>query len=129
MINENITISDAEWLIMKALWHDDKAKEEGFSLKEINEAVSAEGWGYTTVRTMVGRLVEKGALRADKSHRGSFLYYPAVSEEKCAKAEVRSLVDRIFDGSARLMVSSLVEDKNLTEEEQRTLLAIIEKME
>ena len=42
---------------------------------------------------------------------------------------MKNLMEKLFDGSAKLMVSSLVRDKGLTEEEERTLLEIIEKME
>lgn len=122
----DVKISDSEWAVMKVLWH---RGAQGMSLKEIDEAVKEQGWSYTTVRTMVGRLVEKGALAADRSHKGSFTYFPAVSEERCRWEEVKSLLYRLFDGSAKLMVSSLVQDKGLTEEEERTLLEIIEKME
>ena len=55
-MNRQISISDAEWTIMKALWQSEDKK---MTLKEIAEAVADSGWSYTTVRTMVGRLVEK----------------------------------------------------------------------
>ena len=81
------------------------------------------------MRTMVGRLTEKGALQADRSHKGSFRYFPGVSEEKCRRTTVKGVGYRPFDGSAKLMVSSLLKDKGLTEKAERTLLEIIEKME
>ena len=99
------------------------------TLKEIAEAVADAGWSYTTVRTMVGRLVEKEVITADESHPKSFRYSAAVTEEACRKEEMQSFINRIFDGSARLLVSSLVSGKNLSKEEQQTLLEIIEKME
>ena len=49
--------------------------------------------------------------------------------EACRKEEMQSFINRIFDGSAKLLVSSLVSGKNLSKEEQQTLLEIIEKME
>lgn len=122
----NISISDAEWIIMKALWQHEGEK---MSLKEIAAETEGEGRSYTTVRTMVGRLVEKGAISADETNPRNFLYSAAVSEETCRKEEMRSFIDRIFDGSAKLMVSSLIPGKNLTREEQETLLELIEKME
>ena len=109
MVNRQVSISDAEWTIMKALW---QSKDKKMTLKEIAEAVADAGWSYTTVRTMVGRLVEKEVITADESHPKSFRYSAAVS-----------------DGSAKLLVSSLVSGKNLSKEEQQTLLEIIEKME
>ena len=78
---------------------------------------------------MVGRLVEKEAIAADESHPRNFRYSAAVTEEACRKEEMQSFINRIFDGSAKLLVSSLVSGKNLSKEEQQTLLEIIEKME
>ena len=125
MSTRHITISDAEWSIMKALWE----AEEMLSLRQIADAVESHGWGYSTVRTMVGRLADKGAIEADRTNPGSFGYRAAVSEEFCRKQEVKSFLDRVFDGSAKLLVSALVEDRGLSREEEETLLAIIEKME
>ena len=122
-MNRQISISDAEWTIMKALWQSEDKK---MTLKEIAEAVADAGWSYTTVRTMVGRLVEKEVITADESHPKSFRYSAA---EACRKEEMKSFINRIFDGSAKLMVSSLVSGKNLSKEEQQTLLEIIDKME
>lgn len=129
IMNRHISISDAEWTIMKALWQN---KGEKMTLKEISEAVAQltdADWSYTTVRTMVGRLSEKGAIAADDSNRRNFLYTAAVSEEECRREEMKSFINRIFDGSAKLLVSSLISEKNLTKEEQKTLLDIIDKME
>lgn len=127
---KQISISDGEWKIMKALWQgEDEKPDKKMTLKEIAEAVADSGWSYTTVRTMVGRLVEKEAITADESHPRNFLYHSAISEEACRKEEMRGFINRIFDGSAKLMVSSLVSGKNLTKEEQKTLLEIIDKMD
>ena len=73
-MNRQISISDAEWTIMKALWQSEDKK---MTLKEIAEAVADSGWSYTTVRTMVGRLVEKEAIEADESHPRNFRYSAA----------------------------------------------------
>lgn len=129
-MTKQISISDGEWRIMKALWQgEDEEPDKKMTLKEIAEAVADSGWSYTTVRTMVGRLVEKEAITADESHPRNFLYSPAISEEACRKEEMKGFIDRIFDGSAKLMVSSLVSGKNLTKEEQKALLKIIDKMD
>ena len=127
---------------MKALWeagHELPADGSGLqtaeagpaclTLRQIADAVEEHGWGYSTVRTMVGRLVDKGAIEADRSNPGGFSYYAAVSEETCQRQEVKSFLNRVFDGSAKLLVSALVEDRGLTKEEEETLLAIINKME
>jgi len=42
---------------------------------------------------------------------------------------MKSFIDRVFDGSAKMMMTALTRESNLTEKEQNELLALIEKME
>lgn len=124
MKRNNINISDSEWKVMKALW-----EKPGLTLREIASELKDTGWSYTTVRTMVARLVEKGAVNADKTDPNSFLYSPAVLENECKAKEMDSFLTRVFDGSVSMLISTLTRDSNLTEEEQKELMSIIEKME
>lgn len=116
-------ISDSEWKIMKVLW-----EKPDLTLGEIAAGLEAAGWSYTTIRTLVTRLMEKGAISADKSS-GNFRYYPVVAESECKRNEVSRLLSRVFDGSVSMLVSTLTKDSNLTEEEQKELMSIIEKMD
>ncbi len=120
----NKNISDSEWKIMKALW-----EEPELTIKEIDEKVKAAGWSYTTVRTLVTRLADKGIIRADRSNPGNFRYSPILSENECTMNETRSFLDRVFDGKKSKLIASLTKDSSLTEEEMRTLAAILEKMD
>lgn len=117
-------ISDSEWKVMKALW-----EKPGLTLREIAAGLEDTGWSYTTVRTMVARLAEKGVINADKIDPNSFLYSPAVLENECKAKEMDSFLTRVFDGSVSMLISTLTRDSNLTEEEQKELMSIIEKME
>ena len=117
-------ISDSEWRIMKILWD-----EPGLTLREIDERAKDAGWSYTTVRTLVTRLTEKGAIEADKSNAGNFRYSPVLSESECTMSETKSFLDRVFDGKKSKLVASLTKDSSLTEEETRTLMALLEKID
>lgn len=121
---KTLNISDSEWKIMQVVW-----AEPNLTLRQIYEKLADSTWSYTTVRTLVTRLVEKGALDADKTIPKNFKYYAAVSETECKKREVKSFLDRVFDGSAKMMISALTMESNLSEKEQQELLALIEKME
>jgi len=123
-IKKSINISDSEWKIMQILW-----SEPGLTLREIFDRIGDSSWSYTTVRTLVTRLSEKGALDADRTVARNFRYHPAVSESECKKKEMKSFIDRVFDGSAKMMMTALTRESNLTEKEQDELLALIEKME
>lgn len=116
-------ISDAEWKIMKVLW-----KEPLLTLRQIDERVRDVGWSYTTVRTLVTRLLEKGAAAADKNG-ASFRYYPLLSESECRNSEMKSFLDKVFDGSRSRLVLSLTKDSRLTDAETQELMALIEKMD
>ena len=123
MQTKNLSISESEWKVMKILW-----EKPDLTLKEIAASLDETDWSYTTIRTLVTRLMEKGAISADKSSSNNFRYYPAVSESECKLKEVNRFLSRVFDGSISMLVSTLTKDSNLTEEEQKELMNIIEKM-
>ena len=122
MQTKNMSISESEWKVMKVLW-----EKPDLTLREIAASLEETDWGYTTIRTLVTRLMEKGAIAADKSS-SNFRYYPAVSENECRFKEVNRFLSKVFDGSVSMLVSTLTRDSNLTEEERKELMSIIEKM-
>lgn len=124
MSNSNISISDSEWQIMKVIW-----ETPNITLKEISGRVSNCGWSYTTIRTLVKRLADKGAIAADKSVANNFKYYPLIIEEECKTKEMKSFLERVFDGSAGMLISALAKDSNLSKEEQKKLKNIIDKID
>lgn len=123
MQTKNLSISESEWKVMKVLWEN-----PDLTLREITAKLEDTRWGYTTIRTLVTRLMEKGAIGADKSS-SNFRYSPEVSENECKLKEVNRFLSRVFDGSVSMLVSTLTKDSNLTEEERKELMNIIEKME
>lgn len=123
MTTKNLNISDSEWKVMKILW-----QKPNMTLREIAAGLEETDWGYTTIRTLVTRLMEKGAISADKKST-NFIYFPMVSEDECKNKEVNSFLSRVFDGSISMLISTLTKDSNLTEEEQKELMNIIDKIE
>lgn len=124
MLNKNISISDSEWQIMKVIW-----EVPNINLKEISERVDKCGWSYSTIRTLVKRLVDKGVIAADKSISNNFKYYSIVSEEECKKKEVKSFLEKVFNGSAGMLISALTKDSELSEKEKEKLRDIIDKID
>lgn len=121
---KNKNISNSEWKIMKVLW-----ETPYITLRQIYEKAGvSEGWSYTTVRTLVTRLVDKEAAAADKSGT-NFKYYPLLSENECKNSEVKNFLDNVFDGRKSMLMVSLTKDSNLTVEETKTLMSLIEKID
>ncbi len=117
------SISDSEWKVMEILW-----AAPGMLIGEIRDALKSSGWSYSTIKTLVLRLTQKGCLRAEDTAKGK-RYFPAVDEETSKRKETMSLIDRIYSGSVRMMFSNLVKDSKLTESEASELLSLIDKMD
>ena len=117
-------ISEAEWKVMDCLW-----KKDSLTLKQISEELTDTKWSYTTVRTMVTRLMEKGIIAADKSSTANFKYYAVAPEKECKLEETKSFLKRVFDGSISTMVATLAKQETLSREEVEELKRIIENME
>ena len=119
---KNISIGDAELEIMKVIW---KAKAPITSL-DIGKEVEDKGWKKTTIATFLTRLVEKGALSADK--QGKLYYYtPLISEREYRKTQTKNLIKTLYNGSVRDFAVSFFEEQKLSDKDIQELKAIFEE--
>lgn len=116
-----LSISDAEWQIMKAVW-----KGEPCGAQEIMERISATNtWSPATTKTLINRLVKKKALGFRKVGR-SYQYHALATEAECRHRETESFLGRVFDGSLSPLLSYFAErGGKLKEEEIRELERIL----
>jgi BlaI family transcriptional regulator, penicillinase repressor len=114
-------LTEAEWQIMNALWqkHPATARE---IMERLPEGVN---WAYTTIKTMLTRLVEKKAVGEAKKGNTS-VYEPRVSQRKARLNAFRSLLDQAFDGAVGPLVHFLAEERQLTAKEKAELKRILE---
>ena len=118
-------ISDAELEIMKVIW----AKEDGPALfAYLTDELAARGkpWQKNTLITLLNRLVNKGFLRARKTGRRNE-YTALVSENEYQTAQTRRFLDKIYEGSAKGLVSNLLQGDLLPDEEYEELKRLLEK--
>ena len=109
-------ISDSELEVMKLLW----AAGEALPVTAIREALQqSRGWEATTVKTLVSRLVNKGAVRQEK--RRVYYYSPLIGEEEYNAWATGSLIRRLYRGSAKNLVAALVHSEGLTAEDLEEL--------
>lgn len=83
-------ISDAEWQVMRVVW----AKHQVTSKAIVTSLEQKFGWSASTVKTLLGRLVDKGALVTQRQGRG-FIYRSALSEELSYQAELTAVLAKI----------------------------------
>ncbi|MCL1809743.1 MAG: BlaI/MecI/CopY family transcriptional regulator [Clostridiales bacterium] len=102
-------ISEAELEIAKALW----ANGEPMNAQEVCGVLANIGWTYSTVSTLLGRMVEKGAVTYEK--RGRFFYYsPTVSEDEYKQMQTKSFVAKLYGGSVKNLAVSLFKTGDLS---------------
>lgn len=113
-------ISDAEWQVMDVLWANSPA-----TAGDVVDALGPRsGWSPRTVKTMLGRLVKKKALRF-VAEGNRYLYRPAVSRDECTRIESDSFVSRVFGGEAGPMLVHFVNEAKLSESEIRELKRVL----
>jgi BlaI family penicillinase repressor len=87
-------LSELEWEVLKPLWDSGP-----MAARDIyREVPDRFGWAYKTVKTMLARLVKKGALTYEQIGN-SYLYRPAFSREEMTREATQSFVKRVFDGA------------------------------
>lgn len=117
-------ISGAESLIMEALWRKNPLTAEG-----VAATVGAEqNWSDTTVKTLLGRLLKKNAVAAEKDGR-RYLYSPLIARSDYVADESRSLIDRLFDGKLAPLVSHFAENNELTQADIAELKRLIQELD
>jgi BlaI family transcriptional regulator, penicillinase repressor len=117
-------ISTAESLIMEALW-----RESPQSAEDIAAAVGPEqNWTDKTVRTLLSRLMSKGAVNAERDGR-RYLYTPLVERAAYVQDESRGLIDRLFDGKLAPLVSHFASTNQLSAEDIAELKRLIGELE
>jgi BlaI family transcriptional regulator, penicillinase repressor len=108
---------------MEALW--DTAPQ---TASEVAKAVkAATGWAENTVRTLLTRLVEKGALKTSENASGTRTYSPAVKRDTCVRAESQSFMERVFGGAAKPLLIHFAQNSKLTAEEVRELKKLLDQ--
>ncbi len=116
-------ISEGEQAVMEVLWAD-----APLTAAEVAERISdARNWSERTVKTMLGRLLTKGALVHEEDGR-RYLYRPAVERADYASRETRRLADRLFGGRAAPLVAHLAAGDGLTDQDIAELEALLKDL-
>lgn len=115
-------LTEAEWEIMKVVW-----EKEPCAAGTVQESL-AEGrnWAYSTVKTTMDRMVEKGFLEIEKI-RNLQLFKSRISEIDAKRGEFYKMLKRAFDGALTPMMQFLIEHEGLSKEEASQLRMLVDK--
>ncbi|MAW80654.1 MAG: CopY family transcriptional repressor [Parvularcula sp.] len=113
-------ITKAEFQIMDVLW-----AESPLAAATVADRLAGEtGWSLKTVKTLLSRLVEKGAVAHEPDGR-RYLYRPKVTRKAYARRAAQHLADQLFGGRAAPLVAHLAESKGLTSDDLEELENLI----
>ncbi len=117
-------ISAAESQVMAVVWELD-----GAGFEEILAAVGpANAWGASTVRTLIHRLIGKGALVSER-RRGRTVYAALLAREAWLTAEGRGMLDRLFDGRLAGLVAHLTRERAVAPEDLARLKRLVAELD
>src|SRR5579862_945833 len=117
-----VELTEAEWPVMKVIWQVETC--EPCTAPIVQEKLhDSTGWTYSTVRTLMDRMVAKGVLKAKKEGKLT-IYQSAVTRAEAQHGELFYAMKHAFNGALTPMVQCLLETNEISEDE----LAKLEEM-
>lgn len=119
-----IRITEAEWEVMDLVW-----SASPVAASDITRALGRKRqWALATVRTLLRRLVKKGAVE-QQSEGKRYLYRPRLTKEECVRRESDSFLDRVLGRAPATTLLHLVSKADLSSEDIQELRRILRKKE
>jgi len=115
-------IADSEWRVMQVLW-----RRGPQTANDVVNVLSSEvKWKPRTIKTLIGRLAKKGAIKVkEEGHR--YRYSAAVDESTCVRSETKTFVRRVYKGAMTPVLAAFLEDADLSVEEIDELQEILDQ--
>ena len=114
-------LTPAEWKLMNAVWQGHPVTARGIE----GRLPGDERWAYTTIRTMLSRLVDKGALAERKEGKTS-LYEPRLTPRRARLSALGALATDAFDGAFADLIHFLVKEEELPPGEVQKLMDLLQ---
>jgi BlaI family penicillinase repressor len=120
MSKNPVELTGAEWPVMKVIW-----ETEPCTAPAVREKLhKSTGWTYSTVRTLMDRMVAKGILRARKEGKIT-VYHSALTRRHAQRSELLYALKHAFNGALAPMVQCLLESKDLDQGELAKIEALL----
>lgn len=124
-MQEKYDITDAELEIMQVLWK----KKQCNLITIIEELSNNEEKNKNTIKTLIHRLVQKGAIESKKVNTKEVVYIPKINERKFLTKESNNFLKKFFNGNTEKLLLNFVEDNKVSKKELKRLIDILEQDE
>jgi BlaI family penicillinase repressor len=122
MAKRNYELTEGEWAIIQAVWDNEPCAAP--TVQE--ELESNKNWHYSTVKTLMDRMVSKGLLKTEKI-RNLFMYRSAITRKEAQTGEIMRAVKRAFNGALTPMMQFLLESDRLSKKRLSELETMIKR--
>jgi len=120
MAKKKSELTEAEWTIMQAIWDNQPCAAP--TIQEVLQR--RRNWSYSTVKTLMDRMVAKGLLTTSKI-RNLILYRSTITKKRAQKSEIMRTVQRAFGGALTPMMQFMLDSHRLSQEQLNELEAMI----
>ena len=120
MAKKSYQLTEGEWAIIETVWGNQPCAAPTVQEK----LASRKKWSYSTVKTMMDRMVAKGLLSTERI-RNLILYRSAITRKQAQKGELMRAIKRAFDGALTPMMQFLLDGNNLSRKELNELEVLI----
>ena len=117
-------ISEAESVVLDVVWRRHPRGAEDV----VAELADSQHWQEATIKTLLNRLLNKGAIAAQREGR-RYLYSPLLKREAWVLEESRGLLDRLFDGRVAPLVAHFSEHRKLSRKDIAELRKLLEELD
>ena len=117
-------ISDAESIVMDVLW-----RQQPLAAEDVVAALAeSQQWQEPTIKTLLNRLLKKGAIKASKDGR-RYLYTPVLQRQAWMLGESQGLLERLFEGRVAPLVAHFSEHRKLSRKDIADLRKLLEELD
>ena len=121
---DTIPVSDAEAMVMEVLWDSSPRSAE----EVIAALAESTGWAEPTIKTLLNRLLNKGAVSALKDGR-RYLYSPVLRREAWVQQQSEGLLARLFGGRVAPLVAHFSERGQLSAADIAELKRLVSELD
>jgi BlaI family penicillinase repressor len=119
-----VSVSEAESVVLAVLWRAGPMDTEAV----VAALTPRQQWQESTIKTLLNRLLKKGAIQAKKTGR-RYVYTPVLTREQWLSSESEGLLDRLFGGRVAPLVAHFSRQRKLTKKDIAELKLLIEELE
>ncbi len=124
MKDDLYSLTPSEWILMECLWEHSPCTGR----EAVEDLRLRAGWSRSTTLTMLRRMTDKGLISCDEAS-AVLKYSPLIDRDVAVLRETGNFLNRIYNGSVSMLVSTMTREQKLSKSELEELREILKQAE